>query len=296
MALIPSHFSNAVVAIGNKVDDGEVQWIGTAFFYGREVVGAPVGDEGQVLHETFLVTNRHVLDALTSPVIRANPGGSTPATEMPLLLDWNGDPAWATHPDPEVDVAVTGVGIDPLIDAGFEVSFIPSGHSLTVDEMTSSGFSEGDGMFVLGFPMGLVGQQRGTAIVRSGTLARFSELRDGHTKDMIVDAYVFPGNSGGPVFTKPETIAIQGTESHPSAFLVGVVASYYPYRDLAVSPQTGNLRVVFEENSGLASVFPVNCINETADAFKALQSSPKEVPTAATDDTEPAPASSIEQD
>ena len=57
--------------------------------------------------------------------------------------------------------------------------------------------------------------------------------------------------------TKPEIVAIQGTKSVAASLLVGVVASYIPYRDVAVSQQTGRARVVFEDNSGLASVVPI---------------------------------------
>jgi hypothetical protein len=73
---------------------------------------------------------------------------------------------------------------------------------------------------------------------------------------------VFPGNSGGPVVLKPEIFSIQGTKASPKAFLVGVVASYQPYIDTAVSQQTQHPRITFEENSGLATVIPVDFINE----------------------------------
>ena len=51
---------------------------------------------------------------------------------------------------------------------------------------------------------------------------------------------------------------------------MGIVGAYLPYQDEAISRQTGELRVVFEENSGLSLVWSVNYLNEIieSDAFK----------------------------
>jgi hypothetical protein len=39
--------------------------------------------------------------------------------------------------------------------------------------------------------------------------------------------------------------------------LIGVVSSFIPYRETAVSLQTQRPRIVFEENSGLSNVVPI---------------------------------------
>ena len=75
-----------------------------------------------------------------------------------------------------------------------------------------------------------------------------------------------PGTSGGPVINKPEIISITGTKSANQSNLIGIVKSYIPYQDIAVSKQTGRPRVIFEENSGLATVHPVDYIDEIIDA------------------------------
>lgn len=73
----------------------------------------------------------------------------------------------------------------------------------------------------------------------------------------------FPGNSGGPVIIKPEFTHIEGTKSQNESRLIGLVKSYIPYTDVAISPQTGRPRVVFEENTGLTNVEPVDYIIDT---------------------------------
>lgn len=43
--------------------------------------------------------------------------------------------------------------------------------------------------------------------------------------------------------------------------------SYETYKDVAISRQTRRPRIVFEENSGLASVIPVDRVNELMQAY-----------------------------
>jgi hypothetical protein len=92
-------------------------------------------------------------------------------------------------------------------------------------------------------------------------------LEDASTSFMI-DSFVFPGNSGGPVILRPDLFAIQGTKSHTSAALIGVVTDYRPYTDVAISPQTNRARILFEENSGLADVLPIDFVEETIKAWR----------------------------
>jgi hypothetical protein len=90
----------------------------------------------------------------------------------------------------------------------------------------------------------------------------------------MIDSFVFPGNSGGPVVLKPDMFAIQGTKSQSKAALIGVVTDYRPYTDVAISPQTHRARVLFEENSGLADVLPIDYVEDTIRAWSKGQSLP----------------------
>ncbi len=55
--------------------------------------------------------------------------------------------------------------------------------------------TEGDYIYVLGFPMGLVSVDRQHAILRSGAIARIRDLFENKSRDFMIDALVFPGNS-----------------------------------------------------------------------------------------------------
>ena len=189
------------------------------------------------------------------------------------------DASWTAHPDPEADVAVLSINPERIKADGIEhFYFHADDHALTIEEARTGQVSEGDGIFVLGFPLGEAGYERNYVIVRQGIIARVQNWLRGTARTFLIDSSIFPGNSGGPVITKPELASIQGTKSNKRCALVGMVSSYLPYREVAVSQQTGRPRMIFEENSGLCVVVPHDVIHETAEtAVKKLdpKGSPK---------------------
>jgi S1-C subfamily serine protease len=162
-----------------------------------------------------------------------------------------------------VDLAATSIDVDYLRAHNLRLNFFRNDdHSWTIDQMKDAGVSEGDGVFVLGYPMGLVNDVWQTAVCRTGCIARIQDVLNTGGGDFLIDASIFPGNSGGPVVIQPESTAIVGTQGIDKANLIGVIQSYLPYQDLAVSAQTGQPRIIFDENSGLAPVIPVDRLNE----------------------------------
>ena len=264
MALIPPFSFNCVVAIGlrKSPEHAPPRWVGTGTLVGRLF---KKDENNQSQYHVFIVTNRHVIEDQPSMVIRFNPLGDDPAKDYDIpLFDKSGKRLWSEHPGKLMDVAVIGINADFLKAEGVSYDYFQSdNHLMTLPEMADNGVSEGDSIYVLGFPMGIVDQDRQFVIARSGIIARIRDTLEGHKKDFLVDAFVFPGNSGGPVLYKPEIISISGTKSVAKPALIGIVSGYMTYKDTAVSKQTGNTRVVFEENSGLAAVVPVDYILET---------------------------------
>ncbi len=261
MALIPPFFADCVVAIGTDDSEGEHRWIASGFLYGHRL--SEIENRARE-YQVYLVTNRHVLAGLSKAYLRCNPQADKRAREFDLSLFDQDQPLWFTHPDEEVDVAVMPINFDLLQESGMQVAYFQGDqHSATIDALNELGVAEGDFAYLLGFPMGLVGEHRNAVIVRSGALARVLDLLARTSKIFLVDAFVFPGNSGGPVVLKPEAVAIEGTKAQLAPYLIGIVQAYVPYQDVAVSAQTGRPRVIFEENAGLAAAHPVDFIEET---------------------------------
>lgn len=266
MSLIPPIFLNTVVALGDQSPEGKIQSNATGFLYGHPT--GTTGEMGQKLYHVFLVTNRHVFQraAEHGDTIHArfNKLQETGTNMYPINLK---DASWTVHPDPKADVAVLSINPERMKIDGIEYFFFEAdNHVLTLEDARANEVSEGDGVFVLGFPLGEAGENRNFVIVRQGIIARVQHWLKGSARTFMIDASIFPGNSGGPVLLKPELTSIQGTKSNNKCSLVGMVSSYLTYQEVAVSAQTGRQRMVFEENSGLGIVVPPDVIQEAVRA------------------------------
>lgn len=268
-ALVPPYFITAVVALGETqqvVEDGKEtsKWVtvGTGFFYGYLV--QEDSDPSKRKYAVFLVTAGHVIRPLVSNKqasisVRLDSVLSVGKSEQFEIAVSD----WFFHPSPEVDLAAVPIPIEMLKLRGLQAGFFENDqHVFAKSSLIESGVSAGDGVFILGFPMRLAGRERNYVILRQGAIARIAEYEDGRSISFLLDAFIFPGNSGGPVLLKPEIASISGTKSNNRSALVGVVSSYIPYIDTAFSAQTKRPRVTFEENSGLAQVVPVEFVNE----------------------------------
>ena len=267
MALLPPAYLNTVVALGGPSEDGTMKYTATGFLYGH-----PTGStdkNGQLTYTPYLVTNRHVFEKASAKAseihARFNRSmGADPNIYTIPLRGTGGSTPWVMHPRPECDVAVLRVNGQQLKDDGIEFAFFAGDRStFTLEQARESEVSEGDGVFVLGFPLGEAGEERNYAVVRQGIIARVQDWLKGNAQTFLIDASIFPGNSGGPVLLKPELTSIQGTKRNDRCGLIGMVSSYLPYREVAISQQTGRPRMIFEENSGLGVVVPHNVIQET---------------------------------
>jgi S1-C subfamily serine protease len=266
MAFIPPIYIDSVVAIGTIVN-GEQRWIGTGFLFGDLHEKT---EDGKNNYNVYLVTNKHVLNNLDLILVRFNPQTGQSAKDYPApLKDGNGVLLWTGHSDPEIDVAVLPVNINYVLAEGMKCSFFQvDKHVADTNELMNRGTSEGDSIYVLGFPMGIVSEDRQYVFVRGGIISRIKDLFESRSKDYVVDAFVFPGNSGGPVLSKPEIIGLEGTKSSNQSSLIGIIKSYIPYTDVAISQQTNRPRIIFEENTGLSKVEPVDHIIATIEQAK----------------------------
>ena len=254
MALIPAGYLNAVVSLGTLAES--FHHAGTGFLYAHPLPSR----QSRTPYRGFLVTNRHVVaDGITHARFNHLETG---LTEAPVGAVASG--AWTVHPN-GADIAVT-----PLLQS----SPLSQGRQLAevgmfigdVDTSFGEGVQpvEGDDVFVIGFPLGLVGDARNHPVVRYGVIARIQDWIRRDQNAFLIDAPAFPGNSGGPVVLKPEVAAIKDTKAITHCLLVGVISKQLRSREIAVSQRTGAPRVVFEEDAGLAEVVPAEFVRETA--------------------------------
>ena len=106
-----------------------------------------------------------------------------------------------TPDDAVVDIAVAR-GLDFNTYKKGELDwwgFPPKTHLFKSDLMI---LSEGDEVFIIGFPTGFEKDNKNWPVVRQGVLAQIQPYLQGKAGIFLIDGSVFGGNSGGPVVTK----------------------------------------------------------------------------------------------
>jgi Trypsin-like peptidase domain len=151
------------------------------------------------------------------------------------------------------DLALTTIYLNPEID------------DVKVAQMerlaaTYENVAVGDEVFVAGYPSSIISvADPGVHVIRNGIVS--AKLGNGR---ILIDAFTFPGNSGGPVFWKPAMgwpFSQPKIEGRPPS-LVGIFIQYHVYNESAVSQSTGRQRVTFESNSGLTEIVSTSRILE----------------------------------
>lgn len=259
MAIIPSFFMDAVIALGVDTGAGNKHWVGTGFLAGRKEKNNPN------LSTVYIITNKHVIRNQSLLYVRFNNSGNVGVQDLPMPLENLTGHNYSTHPNPNVDIVAIQISPQVILDNHLSLSFFDEdSHMLTLDQMRTTGVDEGGLVYALGFPMNLVNDAVKAPICRLGCISRVTDafLAGQGAVNFLVDAQTFPGNSGGPIISRPEHISISNTPFNSSANLIGILSAYIPYRDTLVSQQTGQSVMVREENSGLTIVHPVDRIKE----------------------------------
>lgn len=282
MALIPPDYLNAVVSLEIPKEgktDKDSKTIATGFLYGELV--ERVKEKKISMYRIFLVTNRHVFEdkggkLLEKVLLRFNLTEKRGTKCYQVDLVDKNKPKWIKHKDDKVDLAIIHLNAKAMKKEGIDFYFFRNDMDvLSTKDFEEKGISTGDGIFILGFPLGLRGENRNFAIVKSGIISRTDDevLKN---KYFLIDSSAYPGSSGGPVIYKPEVISIHGTKALNRSGLIGIVSSGVTYPEVAVSTQTGRPRIIFEEQTGLVKVVPIDLVNQAIRQFIKSKGKPKE--------------------
>lgn len=267
MAIIPQQYKDATTIIGVKDMNGKPVWVATGFMVGRFEGNDSQGNER---YSIYLITNKHVVKNFTDIEVQYNLNNN--AINLSLTLSNNGVKLYSEHNNQDIDVVAISVDINQAVQNGININFFSlKDNALTLANMKTTGVCDGAFSYVLGFPVGidnrLVDNILKDPICRLGCIAKIEHLYHSTKNENIyfIDSNIFPGNSGGPIINRPEIVSLNGTNSNSSSKLIGIVSGHLQYREILYSRQTQRDRMITEENSGLAVVFPVDFINETVE-------------------------------
>ncbi len=184
----------------------------------------------------FLVTNKHVVEGASSgQFFFTRAAGNIPA-EGPAFGDRldvsydNFGNGWHGHPDPDVDIAVfpTGKMLTDMVRDGMRPYFRPlhKGMIPTQEQLEECDVIE-DILFI-GYPNGIHDEYNLLPLVRHGITATPPVANYIGSPQVLIDASVFPGSSGSPVFIWDADHSKKSKNYGRPRYLLGVLtASFY---------------------------------------------------------------------
>ena len=188
---------------------------------------------------SFLATNKHVVSGSKSgklPFTLADSEGNIiPGITYDLTF---GDSAWkwTGHPDDDVDVAVLPIqaAVNQIRTNGFEPYFFTIAEgAIPSDEKINKTDAIGD-VLMVGYPSGMYDEVNHLPILRRGITATPPGVDYKAKPIFLIDASVFPGSSGSPVFLwnplgiwRSDERAGALEYGKPGSYLLGILGSGY---------------------------------------------------------------------
>lgn len=150
-----------------------------------------------------LVTNKHVISATRKSrfvldyVYGKNKNEDMTGTE--IVVNQND---WIMHPNDDIDLCVVPIGsiLNDMYKYGDEINISTVGISSLPIELDYKNFSAMEDIIIIGYPNGIWDKINNLPIVRKGITATPLENNYNGDPKFLVDAAVFPGSSGSPVY------------------------------------------------------------------------------------------------
>ncbi len=250
-------------------DKDKLQSIGTGFMIRIDLpTGYPVQNPKEAL--VLLVSNKHILAGRKRFNIRFHrrqTNSNLPQLGETLIYHTtNYGKALFLHPDPKIDLACINIStvISDLHSKIYYKCF---------DRTVFALFSEyelepGHRVVFIGYPENRYDQKHNLPILRSGVIASHPKLNYNGKEQFLIDAQVFPGSSGSPVFLNMKeaqwNVGITSIDPGPPYLFVGVVSATM-IRNNLVTPLPTSLLGVSQEIIGLGLVYKSTALDDLID-------------------------------
>jgi hypothetical protein len=207
--------------------DGKIISTGTSFFFSF------LNHGGTAIQA--LITNKHVVDGASEAFITLTmqkPDGTPDFGNNKRIKLSDVVVAWLPHPDQKTDLiaAIIGPGLQKLYDAGQHFMIATCDQSLIPTEEQLKALTPLEEVLVVGYPDGISDTTNNVPVFRRGVTATPISLNFKGEPFFLLDAAIFPGSSGSPVFLYNQG-AWSDREGHfqlgSRAALIGIVFGVY---------------------------------------------------------------------
>lgn len=227
----------------------------------------------------FVVTNKHIVNGTKEGrmTFTLSEDGKPKIGERFTVTYSNFEKMWFGHPDEGVDVAIMPLAsiLKKIQKKGKNIFFIPIDQTITPDTDALGKLGAIEEIIFVGYPSGLYDTVNLTPIVRKGITATPIFLDYLGRKVFLIDASVFGGSSGSPVY-----IFNIGGYSGPGGGLVlgsrilfvGIVSEVFFRKEkgefkVVPAPTGKELSVETKQMIDLGIVYKASTIIETIEAM-----------------------------
>lgn len=154
--------------------------------------------------ELFLVTNKHVIKDANSGILRFHmsekgnkKNGQGYKLNIPEMENY-----WIGHSNPDIDVAVMSMSVvlNHAKKKGVELFFTSISNDIFPSIKQLNQFDAVEEIIFVGYPNGIYDQANYLPVIRRGFVASPLQIDYENNPLFLIDASIFPGSSGSPVF------------------------------------------------------------------------------------------------
>jgi hypothetical protein len=231
-------------------------------------------------HFLFIVSNKHVVkDAIEGRLeFNLKKDGEPDLGNKYTLTITDFENRWIGHPDTDIDVAITPFVpiLNELKKVNVDIYYRAIPASLIPSEDITREIDAVEDIIFIGYPNGIYDKKNLLPIVRKGITATPANIDFEGQPTFVIDASIFPGSSGSPVFIcNVGSYTKKGTNdlfAGTRLMFLGIVASVFIKQDIntleVVTIPAKDVPIVkTNQMIDLGVVFKSSCIVEVIENF-----------------------------
>lgn len=261
MATIQEQLLFTTLRIERLDSQGKLESIGTGFLLTHQV--------GEDAYKVYLISNKHVLAGAASIAItftKSKDGEADVGNTLRLPIA-NVAANVVGHPDPDVDIAILAcTNLFNLLPNQLYFKAASYDMLATFDEPE---LSIAENVYFVGYPDNRYDTTNNLPLIRTGLIASHPKYNFNGKPVFIIDAQVFPGSSGSPVYidlTYENMKNGQIVVGKRTVKLLGIVSATMVRNNQLKAIQTAT-NFVTQEVLGLGIVFKSTAIKELIDSM-----------------------------